>query len=205
MMDRDPWLIPTDYFCELTVDEIFPGWEGDFEVDLGCGDGAFLLGMAREFPEQRFLGVERLGGRVKKVGKRIQRAKFTNARILRLESAYTVGWLLPSHRVSRLHLLCPDPWPKKKHHRRRLVLSEEFHRGLQRILVPNGEFLLKTDSAEYAEVADEAFSALPAFKKMDWLEDHTFYPTTDFERQWISEGRQMHKARWRFVGYSKKS
>jgi tRNA (guanine-N7-)-methyltransferase len=65
------------------------------------------------FPERDFLGVERMLGRVDKTMRKIERMQLPNARIMRLESAYTVGWLLPKASVSRLHLLCPDPWPKK--------------------------------------------------------------------------------------------
>ncbi len=196
MPDYPPRLVPADYFHQLKPEEIFPQAGRPLEVDLGCGDGTFLVEMARHHPERDFLGVERLGGRANKVERRIKRAGLTNARILRLESAYTVGWLLPPHSVSRLHLLCPDPWPKKKHHRRRLVLDPEFQSGLERILVPSGEFLHKTDSAEYYEVATEAFDALPGFKRIEWPEEPFFYPQTDFEKQWLAEGRTIQRARW---------
>jgi len=188
--------VPENYFRELRKEELFQDASPALEIDLGCGDGRFLLGMAAEYPERQFLGVERMLGRYDKVAKRITQAGLTNARVLRLESSYTVAWLLPTASVSRLHLLCPDPWPKKKHHRRRLVVSEEFHQGLQRILVPGGEFLLKTDYADYYAAATEQFDALPNFRRLDWPEDAFFYPQTDFERQWLSAGRDVHRARW---------
>ena len=65
--------VPPDYFRRLDRSELFGG-EGPLEIDLGCGDGTFLLAMAREFPERRFLGVERLLGRVRKVCRRARRA-----------------------------------------------------------------------------------------------------------------------------------
>lgn len=196
-------LIPDDFFRELSMEEMFPHPDQPLEVDLGCGDGSFLLNMAQHFPERNFLGVERLAGRVGKVERRIRRLGLTNVRILRLESAYTVGWLLPTASVSRLHLLCPDPWPKKKHHRRRLVIDPEFQIGLKRVLVPTGEFLHKTDNAEYFEVATEAFDALPAFQRLDWPEDAFFYPLTDFETYWLSQGRSIQRARWRLLDQAK--
>jgi tRNA (guanine-N7-)-methyltransferase len=191
--------VPENYFRELKKEELFQDASRPLEIDLGCGDGRFLLGMAAQHPERNFLGVERMLGRYDKVAKRITQAGLSNARVLRLESSYTVAWLLPTASVSRLHLLCPDPWPKKKHHRRRLVVSEEFHQGLQRILVPGGEFLLKTDDADYYAAATEQFDGLPAFTRLDWPEDAFFYPQTDFERQWLSAGRDMHRARWQLA------
>jgi tRNA (guanine-N7-)-methyltransferase len=189
--------IPPDYFRELHREEIFPDATRPLEVELGCGDGTFFLGMAQEHPERDFLGLERMLGRVSKTSRKVNRAGLTNAKVLRLESSYSVGWLLPTASVSRLHLLCPDPWPKKKHAARRLVNQEEFLTGLARILVPGGEFLLKTDDAVYFEDALLSLSLRPEFERLDWPDDAFFYPTTDFEAHWLSMGRSMNRARWR--------
>ena len=124
--------VPEDYFRQLGRDEICRGGR-PLEVDLGCGDGSFLMEMAREFPERDFLGVERLLGRVRKVCKKLTRRRLENVRVLRLDSRYVVEWLLPDDGVSRLHLLCPDPWPKLRHNRRRLVQAE-FLEAVRRVL-----------------------------------------------------------------------
>ena len=135
-------------------------------------------------------------GRYEKVGRMITEAGLTNAKVLRLESSYTVGWLLPANSVSRLHLLCPDPWPKARHQARRLVLVDEFLKGLQRVLIPGGEFLLKTDDAIYYEDATTQFDQLPAFTRLDWAEKAFYYPMTDFERHWLTLERTINRARW---------
>lgn len=197
MPNFEPVFIPDDYFRELTKGEIFADPARPLEIDLGCGDGSFLVAMAVQHPERNFLGVERLAGRVAKVARKITAAGLTNARVLRLESVYTVGWLLPAASVTRLHLLCPDPWPKKKHHARRLMAIPEFHRGLHRILEPQGEFLFKTDDAEYFAVGTAEFDALSDFERLDWPEDAFFYAQTDFERQWLRQGKTLQRARWR--------
>ncbi len=192
--------VPPDYFRRLQRDELVAG-DAPLEVDLGCGDGSFLVEMARHFPERRFLGVERLLGRVRKVSRKLQRAELENARVLRLESRYTVEWLFPGDSVSRLHLLCPDPWPKARHHRRRL-LQPEFLAALARVLEPGGEFLFKTDSREYFEWALEQFQTCTSLVVEDWPEEAFFYPPTDFERQWLAEGRTMNRLRYRKIGES---
>lgn len=196
MVRMEGSFVPADYFRELRREELFPDPARPLEIDLGCGDGSFLLAMARQHPERDFLGVERMIGRYEKVSRKIARSGLTNVKVLRLESSYTVGWLLPGRSVSRLHLLCPDPWPKVKHHRRRLVLGEEFIGGLQRVLVPGGEFLLKTDDASYYEDATAQFDALPAFQRLEWAADAFFYAQTDFERHWVAIGRSIQRARW---------
>lgn len=189
---------PPDYFQELT--EVFPDPSRPLEIDLGCGDGTFLTGMAAQHPERDFLGVERMLGRVDKTLRRIERMQLPNARVMRLESSYTVAWLLPRASVSRLHLLCPDPWPKKKHAARRLVNQAEFLDGLTRILIPGGEFLLKTDDQPYFEDALLSFeSRTHQFQRLDWPDDAFFYPTTDFEQSWLHVGRGIRRARWQLI------
>ncbi len=197
MPDFEPVFIPDDYFRELKKEEIFPDASRPLEIDLGCGDGSFLVAMAKQHPERDFLGVERLAGRVGKVARKITAAGLTNARVLRLESAYTVGWLLPTAAITRLHLLCPDPWPKKKHHGRRLMLLEEFQNGLRRILEPQGEFLFKTDDAPYFEVGTEAWDAISWVERIEWPEEAFFYAQTDFERLWLRHGKTLQRALWR--------
>ena len=196
-----PEFIPEDYFRELAVAEIFPDSpERPLEIDLGCGDGGFLLEMARLLPGRNFLGVERVRGRVHRIREDIRRAGFANVRVLRLDSSYVVGWLLPAGSVSRLHLLCPDPWPKKKHHKNRLVRRREFLDGLGRILVAGGEFLLKTDQEDYFEEALEHVDAQSWAERTGWEEGEIEpYPETDFERQWVAMGREIHRARWRRI------
>jgi tRNA (guanine-N7-)-methyltransferase len=187
--------VPADYFRRLERDELArPG--RPLEVDLGCGDGSFLLEMAAHYPERDFLGVERLLGRVGKVCRKAARRGLENVRVLRLESGYTVEWLLPEESVSRLHLMCPDPWPKARHHRRRLV-RPVFLEAVRRALVPDGEFLFMTDHEGYFEWAREMVGDFGKFECLDWKEDAFFHPKTDFQIQWEAEGKPMFRLRCR--------
>lgn len=185
--------IPNDYFCRANNAEIFPR-NAPLEIDLGCGDGAFLIAMAKKFPEHNFLGVERLLGRVRKVARDICQAGLTNAKVLRLESQYTVEWLLEKHSVTRLHLLCPDPWPKAKHHERRLV-QHDFLQALWDLLENNGEFLFKTDHDEYYEWVCEEVTKFAQFTEVPWNENDFFYPKTDFQLLWESQGKRLQSLR----------
>jgi len=187
--------VPEDYFRRLERHEIVRDGR-PLEVDLGCGDGKFLLEMAAHYPERDFLGVERLLGRVRKVCKKAAKQGLQNARVLRLESRYTAEWLLPLESVSRLHLLCPDPWPKLRHHRRRLI-QEEFLEAIWQVLEPGGEFLFKTDHPEYFDWGVEKVEAFGKFQRLDWPEDAFFYPKTDFQLLWESEGKTLQGLRLR--------
>jgi len=188
-------MVPAHYFERLGIDEICRP-DRPLEIDLGCGDGSFLIAMAKQYPDRDFLGVERLLGRVRKVCKKITRQALPNARVLRLDSRYVVEWLLPVATVSRIHLLCPDPWPKAKHHRRRLIQTD-FLEAVHRALIPGGEFLFMTDHEEYFEWATEIFTAYGRFEPLEWQEDTFFYPKTDFQELWESEGKSMFRLRGR--------
>ncbi len=189
--------VPGHYFERLAAAELVKDGR-PLEVDLGCGDGRFLMEMAEHHPERDFLGVERLLGRVRKVCRKVTRRKLENARVLRLESRYVVEWLLPEASVSRLHVMCPDPWPKVRHHRRRL-LQVEFLEAVRRVLVPGGEFLFMTDHEEYFEWAVAKVEEYGRFERLVWEEDSFFHPKTDFQIQWEAEGKRMWRLRCRRV------
>lgn len=189
------WL-PEDYFRRATLAGIFPDApDRPWELDLGSGDGTFLVEMAARYPERNFLGVERLLGRVRGTCRKAREAGLENVRVLRLETAYTVGWLLPHGTASRIHLLFPDPWPKKKHARHRLFRAD-FLAEVRRLLRPGGEFLFKTDHEDYAAEAQEVVAAgLPGWRTAIWEEGDFFYPRTDFEVQWLAQGKSIHRVR----------
>jgi tRNA (guanine-N7-)-methyltransferase len=191
----DGEFVPADYFRKLERREICRD-DRPLEVDLGCGDGSFLLEMARHYPERDFLGVERLLGRARKVCRKLSRHRLGNARVLRLESRYVIEWLLPEAAVSRVHLLCPDPWPKARHHRRRLVQTE-FLTAVRRVLVPGGEFLFMTDHEEYFRWTEEKIAVFGKFERLAWDDDAFFYPKSDFQQLWEGAGKPMWRLRCR--------
>jgi tRNA (guanine-N7-)-methyltransferase len=190
--------VPSDYFKRVDVRTEYAEPEWPLEVDLGCGDGTFLVEMAKHFPQRNFLGVERMKGRVLKTLRKIEAAGLTNVKVMRLESAYAVGWLFEERTVERVHLLCPDPWPKKKHFKNRLYHQVEFREGLKKILMVGGEFLLKTDHLDYHLQGLEVMERERVFLKKEW-DELAYYPQTDFEKHWLSQGLEMYTGRWQLI------
>lgn len=194
-------LYPADWFRRMEKTEMFPDRPSEYpiDLDLGCGDGSFLAAMGEAFPDRGFVGVERLLGRVRKVARKASRISSDNVRVLRVDSNYAVHWLLPVAAFERIHFLCPDPWPKKKHARRRQMCQLPFLKALHDLLADGGELLFKTDSPEYFAEAAEVQEGCEFFAIEDWPDDAFLYPTTDFEKQWLAEGRTMHRLRLRKV------
>lgn len=118
------------------------------EVELGSGDGSFLVQRAGQHPERNFIGVERLLGRLRKLDRKGRRAGLTNLRGVRIESAYFLQYLLPWHSASALHVYFPDPWPKRKHRRHRLI-NRPFVDLAHQALQPGGRIYLRTDDGNY--------------------------------------------------------
>src|SRR5215472_10966867 len=86
----------------LDLASLFPTRQS-LDVELGCGDGSFLVDYARLHPKQNFLGIERLLGRIRKLDRKGRRAGLTNLRGIRIESAYFLEYLLPPHPAASLH------------------------------------------------------------------------------------------------------
>ena len=189
--------VPKSYFDRIDIAAIF-NRRAPLEVDIGCGEGALLLGMATKHPDRNYLGLERLLGRVHTVCRAAAKARLMNVRLLRIESLYAVEHLLPPASVSVAHVLFPDPWPKRYHHPRRLI-QEKFLRAAHAILEPHGELRVKTDDLPYFQWMQKAFAQVAGlFTEVEWPDDPE-YPTTDFERRFLAQGLPIHRARLRKV------
>ena len=157
--------VPENYLTPLDFDLVF-GRSAPVEIDLGCGDGAFVTALARQNAERNFLGIERLIGRVRSTCRKVARENVSNLRVLRVEIAYAARYLVPAKSVARFHLLFPDPWPKTRHHRRRIVTAE-FLESIGNALVPGGILRIATDEADYFEQIRRLCAVVPGFAVVD--------------------------------------
>lgn len=156
------------------------------EVELGSGDGSFLVEWARRHPDRNFLGVERLKGRLRKLDRKGMRAGLANLRGLRLEAAYTVDYMIPPDSVQAFHLYFPDPWPKRKHERHRLV-KPAFAAALWRALKPGGAVYLRTDDPPSFARITEVFRGHAGFEPAQTPPALAALPT-DFEQAFEARG-----------------
>ena len=175
----------------FTLAELFPKPQ-PLEVELGCGDASFLVEFARRNPERNFIGVERLLGRIQKLDRKGRRAGLANLRGMRIESSYFLQYLLPPHSAAVLHVYFPDPWPKTKHRRHRLI-NENFPALARAALAPGGLVYLRTDDADYFQQMTEVFAASRDFQKVETPVELAEL-TTDFERDFNAKGIQTLRA-----------
>jgi len=175
----------TSVVKRLDIARMFP--EGKpLEIELGSGDGSFLARYAALHPKRNFLGVERLLGRLRKLDRKALRAGLTNLRALRIESAYFLEYLLPPESVSAIHVYFPDPWPKRKHRKNRLI-NPRFTELARQVLVPGGLVFLRTDDEDYFNQMVSAFAGNPLFRLCATPPDLAAV-TTDFERTFQARG-----------------
>jgi len=167
------------------------------EVELGSGDGSFLVDYAAAHPEINFIGIERLLGRLRKIDRKGRRLGLTNLRCARIEASYFLEYLLRGHSAQAIHVYFPDPWPKRKHHKHRLI-NDHFPRSARQALASGGTVYLRTDDVPYFAQMREAFAAAPFFQETATpveLAD----TVTDFERTFNRKGIQTLRAAYRLV------
>ncbi len=169
----------------IELGDLFP-LEQPLEIELGSGDGSFLVEYAKAHPERNFLGLERLLGRIRKLERKARRAGLMNVRGVRLESAYFLEYLLPPHAAAVLHIYFPDPWPKRKHRRHRL-LNERFPALAYGALRPGGVVHLRTDDRDYFQQMQAVFAPAPGFHPAETPAELAAL-RTDFEREFQTRG-----------------
>jgi tRNA (guanine-N7-)-methyltransferase len=180
----------------LNISELFPKIQ-PLEVDLGCGDASFLVNHAKAHPEHNFIGVERLGGRIRKLDRKGRRAGLTNLRGVRIESSYFLEYLLPPKSAAALHIYFPDPWPKRKHLKNRFI-NERFLEIAQRVLTPGGIVYLRTDHEDYFEQMTTVFAASSVFRSVETPADLSAL-LTDFEVDFHKQGVQTRRAAYQLI------
>jgi tRNA (guanine-N7-)-methyltransferase len=176
---------PATIVKRLDLPALFPTAQ-PLEVELGSGDGSFLAQWAQRHPERNYLGVERLLGRLRKLDRKGQRAGLGNLRLIRMEASYVVEFLLPPASLAALHLYFPDPWPKRRHHKNRLV-NERFAELTARVLRPDGMIFLRTDDPAYFLQMTTVFAADGRFQAVATPAELQAV-TTDFERSFHARG-----------------
>ena len=186
-------MVPSCSPSETLRNPLPPGWNGSgalpLEIDVGCHKGLFLVEMAGLYPAHNFLGVEFQSERVQRTQKKIRTLARATAAVVQADGLEALQGL-PDHCVDVIHVLFPDPWPKRRHYIRRLVQTPFFVTAL-RVLKPGGLLRLVTDDADYAAAMAATAPDFPALVPFD--ADHRAYPLTEFQKKFLTDGRPVHR------------
>ena len=166
-------------------------------MEIGSGDGSFLAQYAKLHPETNFLGVERLLGRLRKLDKKARRLALDNLKIVRIEAAYFTEYLLPPNSVRAVHIYFPDPWPKARHAKNRLI-QPDYLNSVRKALEENGAIYLRTDDTDYFEQMREVLSETRGLELIE-TPDELAAVTTDFERHFNEQGTATNHAAYRKI------
>ncbi len=164
------------------------------EMEIGTGKGRFLLFQAETRPSVNFLGIEWSLKYLRVARERAERRGLANVRLYRADARHVLADLLPDGSIARVHVYCPDPWPKKRHRKRRLF-NPATAAHLGRVLAAGGYLHLSTDVREYFE---EIQALIPAHGGLVEAADPHFpvggEGRTSYEIKYLALARAIHRA-----------
>ncbi len=173
------------------------GHEAPLIVEIGFGMGTATATIAEALPQTAFLGLEVHAPGVGKLLSEIDSRAIANLRVCRHDAVEVVDAMLAPESVDGFHVFFPDPWPKKRHHKRR-IMNPDFVRLMASRLKAGGYLYYVTDWEEYAEATLEVLSAEPslvnAFER--WAEREPWRPVTKFEQRAINDGRPVRELKF---------
>ena len=166
------------------------------ELEIGTGKGTFMLNRARAYPQHDFFGIEWASKFYRYALDRFARWELTNVRLCRTDALHLVTRSITAGSLAAVHIYFPDPWPKKRHHKRRL-LQPLFAQTLLRVLSAGGRLAIATDHAEYFEQIEQVIGAVDGFVTIPF-DDPQFgiadnMTGTNFETKYVEEGRPIHR------------
>ena len=168
------------------------GRDAPVVLEIGFGMGETTAAIAAARPDADFLGVEMHWPGVGALLRRIEAARLSNVRVLRQDAVDVVGQMIPPASLARIHVYFPDPWPKKRHHKRRL-LQPPFVHALALALAPGGCLHVATDWAEYADETLATLTAEPLLVNTadGFAARPAWRPLTKFEQRGVARGHAV--------------
>ncbi len=173
-------------------------------LEIGCGIGDFIVQLAQQNPDQNYIAIDIFNRGCNKTCRRIDDAELTNVRIMRTEARSLLLKHVKPQSLRAIYINCPDPWPKKRHRKRRLVNSD-FLKIVLYYLEEGGDFNFSTDFADYGIEVSELLTAEPGFSNCHdraYVHDLGDYPISKYMRRFLDLGQPIYYSHFqRQIGY----
>ena len=177
----------------LNLDALF-GRYAPRTMEIGCGAGEVLLAMAKRYPENDYLGVDVYRAGIGRVLRQLQAQALTNVRLIYDDVVTVLRHQIGDWALDSVYILFPDPWPKKRHHKRRLI-QPDFVELLQKKLKSHGRLFIATDWEDYAEHIREVVDRHPGFVTLagngGYAPRPRWRPVSRYERRAMDLGHRI--------------
>lgn len=179
-------------FVRLDLHDVF-GNDHPVVLEIGSGKGRFLISSAIEQPEMNFIGIEKSLHYHRLIRERVAKRALANVRLINHDAFPVLRDMLPDASLADVHIYFPDPWPRKREQKRRIIRAEVL-REIARVLAPNGTGIYVTDHREYFEAAAPLIEQVfRAERRIPRPEDP---PRTNYEAKYREEGREIYEVRF---------
>jgi tRNA (guanine-N7-)-methyltransferase len=180
-------------FVPLDFETIF-GNANPVVLEIGSGKGRFLIGTAAERPDRNFVGIEKSLHYHRVIASRVEKRKLRNVRLINHDAFLVLQKMVPDASIAEVHIYFPDPWPRPREQKRRIVRAEVLEE-IRRVLRDDGHGIFVTDHQSYFEKAAPLIeSFFDAERRIPGAEDA---PRTNYEAKYRAEGRPIYEVRFR--------
>jgi tRNA (guanine-N7-)-methyltransferase len=179
-------------FVRLDFQQLF-GNSNPVVVEIGSGKGRFLIGTAMERPDLNLIGIEKSLHYHRVIRDRVMKRSLTNIRLINHDAFLVLRDMFRDASVDELHIYFPDPWPRKREQKRRIIRAEVL-REIGRVLVPGGSAIYVTDHKEYFDAAAPLIAEF--FRSEARQPGPSDPPRTNYEAKYRAEGRPIYEVRF---------
>jgi tRNA (guanine-N7-)-methyltransferase len=198
MNTLSPVLDITEYYLPLNLFQVF-GNKSELALEIGFGDGDFLIETARRKANWNFVGIEIKGKRFRKTIKRAAREKIKNVKFLIMDARIAIEEVFTPNTFSEVYINFPDPWPKERHKKHRII-NTDFLAKLSRIMKPEGALELASDHKEYIsfilDILDEMAIFKCIFPPPGYVSSVIERSQTKYEMEFREEGKEIYYLRF---------
>jgi tRNA (guanine-N7-)-methyltransferase len=179
-------------FVLLDFAEVF-GNRNRVVVEIGSGKGRFLIASAMEQPDVNFIGIEKSLHYYRVIRERVEKRGMRNVRVINHDAFLVLQKMFADQSVSELHIYFPDPWPRKREQKRRIIRPEALSE-MRRVLIKGGCGIYVTDHREYFEAAKPLIEQF--FRVETRIPEPDDPPRTNYEAKYRAQGREIYEVRF---------